>query len=177
MSNFTDVKVLLTEKIPLQNIHDATYPATDGYVWEVRKKGETEVFYVEDLSLFMHKIKPIKETTWGTRFYAEADPAVTPKKSGIPPYIIKQVNREGLNIADFEARLIPTNPEITIVGGMEIYLGTINSRIDNIEARADYQSDAVWNRSQPAKYPIGPNNNIVEDEDWHDAYIRNPGLE
>jgi len=156
MSNFIDVKVLLTEKIPLQNIHDATCPATDGHMWEVRKKGETDVFYVEDLSLFGHKIKSIDETVWGTQFYTEADPAVTPRKSGIPPYIFKHITQDGFDITEFEARLIRIFRETTIIGGIEPYFGTNNSRIDNVEARADYQNDNVWNRSQPATYPIGP---------------------
>jgi len=172
MTSFIDITTLLTEKIPLQNIHDATYPATDGHIWEVRRKNSEDVFYVEDLSLFMHKIKSQDVTTWGTRFYAEADPAVTPKKTGTPPNIVKNELVRGESIENFEARLVKSNPEITIVGGMEKYIGVINSRLDNASVRADYQSNQTWDRSQPAKYPIGPNNNIIFNTDWQDNYTR-----
>jgi hypothetical protein len=177
---YTDVITLLTTKLPLQNIYDETCPATDGYVWAVRKKpSSTILFYVEDLSTFAKMTKTVKTTTYGPQFYSEADPAVTPRKTGIAPNIIKETTRVGINgginISEYEAALIVRSPEITIIGGMEKYFGTINSRLDNIETRANYHNDPIWDRSQPSKYPIGPDNNLINDDSWHDDYIRTGG--
>lgn len=178
--NYIDVTTLLTTKLSLQNIYDETCPATDGHVWAIRKKPDTTIiFYVEDLSTFAKMTKTVTTTTYGPQFYSEADPAVTPVKAGIAPNIIKVSTKiginGGINISEYEAALIKRTPEITIIGGMETYFGTINSRLDNIESRADYNNDPVWDRSQPVKYPIGPDNNVINDDSWHDDYIRTGG--
>jgi len=172
---YINVETLLTEKLVLQNVHDETYPSTDGHMWAIRKiSSPSTVYYFDDLSTFAKKLKNQSVTQWGPQSYSEADPAVTPEKDGIPPYIIKNITITSLGgvASDYEAALVKIHPQVTIVGGMIKNFGAVNSQNDNVSVRADYQNERPYLRSQPSKYPIGPSNNVISNSDWYDEYNR-----